>query len=66
MSFIFSTLILVLTLYAAMAGSIEVGYRFGRRYITKHPDAKAEALSTIDSAVFGILGLILAFTFTGL
>jgi hypothetical protein len=63
MSFVLSTLLIAISLCLGMVGSIEAGYRTGKRSITKDPDASS--LSIVDSSVFGILGLLLAFTFTG-
>lgn len=58
MGFLTTTLLLAASLCLSMVGSIELGYRLGK----KQP---AKEVSTVDGAVFGILGLILAFTFTG-
>jgi len=43
---------------------IDLGFRFGRRRKTHDPEA-ASGSSTIEAAVFGLLGLTLAFTFAG-
>jgi hypothetical protein len=48
-----------------MGGSIEAGYRLGRRRLKKAPESKFEGAGAVESSVFAILGLILAFTFTG-
>ncbi|MBR8831249.1 MAG: hypothetical protein Cpurp_08600 [Chlorogloea purpurea SAG 13.99] len=48
-----------------MAGSIETGYRLGKRKLQKYPEDKTEGSSAVESSIFAILGLILAFTFTG-
>jgi hypothetical protein len=44
---------------------IEVGYRIGRRRRAANPDASNEGTGAVDAAVFGLLGLTLAFTFSG-
>lgn len=59
-AFISSTLLCL-----GMAGSVEAGYRMGKRRLKKYPESKSEGSSVVESSVFGILGLILAFTFTG-
>jgi hypothetical protein len=48
-----------------MAGSIEAGYRMGKHRLKKNPERKSEGSGAVESSVFAILGLILAFTFTG-
>lgn len=65
MEFIAVALLSTTLLCLGMAGSIETGYRLGQRRLEKDPDSKAEGASVVESSVFGILGLILAFTFTG-
>jgi hypothetical protein len=47
-----------------MVGGAEVGYRKGKRDLSQDQDSKIEGLGTIDSTIFGLLGLLLAFTFT--
>jgi len=56
-----STILLVSGLGAGMAASIEMGYRLGK----KERDSASGGSTAVESAIFGILGLILAFTFTG-
>jgi hypothetical protein len=48
-----------------MAGSVEAGYRMNKHRLKKDPESKFEGSGVVESSVFGILGLILAFTFTG-
>lgn len=43
---------------------IDLGFRFGRRRKARDPEA-AEGSGTIEAAIFGLLGLTLAFTFGG-
>lgn len=43
----------------------EIGRRFGIAKIARDPNGLAEGVGTADAAVFGLLGLILAFTFSG-
>lgn len=65
MSFIVSTVLLALGLVVGMGTSMEVGYRLGLRQQKQNPDAPIAENGPVDSTVFAILGLILAFTFTG-
>ncbi len=52
-------------LFLAMLVSMEIGYRIGRRGRFSHTETSIEVIGTVDAAVFGLLGLILAFTFSG-
>lgn len=65
MEFIAVALISTILLSLGMAGSIEAGYRVGKRRLKKYPESKTEGSGAVESSVFAILGLILAFTFTG-
>ena len=44
---------------------LEVGRRFGLRKLKTDPDALDKGVGTMEGAVFGLLGLIIAFTFSG-
>ena len=57
--------LLALALFAAVLACLEIGWRIrhGRRH-EEHPDADS-GLSAIDGAVYGLMGLLIAFTFTG-
>jgi hypothetical protein len=65
MEFVAVALISATLLGLGMAGSIETGYRVGKRRLKKYPESKSEGAGAVESSIFGILGLILAFTFTG-
>jgi hypothetical protein len=52
-------------LFVAMLISIEIGYRIGRRRRSLSPETSTAGIGTVEAAVFGLLGLILAFTFSG-
>lgn len=58
----FVDLAVALALLAGMLGSLEAGYRLGRRRASpkEHPN-----LATVQGAVLGLLGLLLAFAFSG-
>ena len=44
---------------------IDLGYRIGRSRRVRNPDSSTEGAGAVDAAVFGLLGLTLAFTFSG-
>jgi hypothetical protein len=52
-------------LFVGMLVFIDIGYRIGRNRKRNVPGTSDEGVSTVDAAVFGLLGLILAFTFSG-
>jgi hypothetical protein len=52
-------------LFVGMIGLIEVGRRIGRRRMAKDPQGALTGFGAIEGAVFGLLGLLIAFTFYG-
>jgi hypothetical protein len=52
-------------LFAGMLLCIEVGHRFGRSWLARHPGDHSVGSGPVQAAVFGLLGLLLAFTFSG-
>jgi hypothetical protein len=63
MNFTFMTLLLVGGLFIALLGFLEVGRRIGRAVKAKY--GKEPAAGAVDAAVYGLLGLLIAFTFSG-
>ncbi|HEY6599112.1 MAG TPA: DUF4239 domain-containing protein [Pseudomonadales bacterium] len=57
-------LLLVLGLFLAVFGCLHLGRSLGRRRLLSDATAH-EGLGAVDGAVFGMMGLLLAFTFTG-
>ena len=49
----------------AMLAVSELGRRFGMARIARDPDGLAKGMGAADGAVFALLGLLLAFTFSG-
>ena len=61
-----ATVILFVTaLFAGMLLMLEVGRRIGIRRRVRDPDGAAAGLGALDGAVFGLMGLLIAFTFSG-
>ena len=52
-------------LLGALFVCMDVGFRVGRARRARNPDLAGEGAGTVDAAVFGLLGLALAFTFSG-
>jgi CDP-diglyceride synthetase len=65
MSSVWSAVAACAALFVAMIGFIELGYRIGRRSRARDPDPSTSTVGAVEAAVFGLLGLILAFTFAG-
>ncbi len=64
MSFIFEALGVSLALLAGMLVLMEVGRRLGCARREAHPDARTQ-LGPVEGALFGLLGLVMALTFSG-
>jgi len=62
---IFWATALALCLLAGIVGVLHLGWWWGRRRLRRLGEAANDGLGTLDAAVFGMMGLLLAFTFTG-
>ncbi len=54
-----------LGLFIGMTVLLEVGRRIGARHVAEDPDHATEGVGPLAGAVFGLMGLLLAFTFSG-
>jgi len=63
MTFIESTFLLTIALFAGMLTLLEIGRRLGGR--RAHDDGGRAGLTAVEGAVFGLFGLLVAFTFSG-
>lgn len=57
--------IAAISVFLLLLLSTELGYRFGGRRLKVDPEHAFSGTGPIDGAVFGLLGLLLAFTFSG-
>src|SRR5262245_57415527 len=55
----------VLGILVGMLGALEMGRRIGVRTAARDPEGAKAGAGVIDGAVFGLLGLLIAFTFSG-
>jgi hypothetical protein len=55
----------IIGLITAMLVSIELGYRAGRRRRARSPESTRGLSSTVRASVFGLMTLLVAFTFAG-
>ena len=58
-------LLLVIGLFFGMLVLLEVGRRIGIRRLAKDPEGAEAGVGTVEGAVFALLGLLIAFTFSG-
>jgi hypothetical protein len=58
-------LLTILGMIAGTLGMLEIGRRLGMRRLARDPDSAQASTGAIDGAVFGLLGLLIAFTFSG-
>jgi hypothetical protein len=65
MSYIWLAILIALGLFVSMLVMIVLGRRIGRSRLTRDPDASTAGQGVIDAAVFALLGLLIAFTFSG-
>jgi len=54
-----------LLLFFGVLMFIDIGYRIGKRALPRSPGTSDQTTVTVDAAVYGLLGLTLAFTFGG-
>lgn len=60
-----ASMALATSLFLAILVCLELGYRMGRRAIVKDPGSSHEGIGVIEAAVFGLVGLLLGFSFSG-
>ena len=58
-------IIATIALFAGMLAFQELGWRYGRRADVAAEHAKRQGAGLMDNAVFGLLGLLIGFTFNG-
>lgn len=56
---------LAVVLFALMLAAIEAGRRIGRRRLASDRETFSEGLGAAEGAIFALLGLLVAFTFSG-
>lgn len=60
-----SGILVAVLLFATMLGMIELGRRLGNRRHADDPEGARTGVGAIEGAIFGLLGLLIAFTFSG-
>jgi hypothetical protein len=57
--------LLVVSLFAAILGCLEIGWQIRSKGLAKETADSDAGLNALDGAVFGLMGLLIAFTFSG-
>jgi hypothetical protein len=57
--------LLALALFGSVVGMLELGRRTGAKRRARDAEAAQTSVSVVNGAVFGLLGLLIAFTFSG-
>jgi hypothetical protein len=57
--------LVALALFAALVAAQEAGFRAGRRRRSGEADTAPTGLGAVEGALFGLMGLLIAFTFAG-
>jgi hypothetical protein len=65
MIFTISVLLIALFQFVGMVVLLEVGRRIGLRRRRKDPEGAREGVGAVEGAIFALLGLLIAFTFSG-
>ena len=65
MNFTALGILTVLAMLAATLCLLEIGRRLGVRRLAQDPEGAKAGAGAVDGAVFGLMGLLIAFTFTG-
>jgi hypothetical protein len=56
---------IAVVLFFAILGLEEYGFRRGRARAARHPESGRHGLGSVEGAVYGLLGLLIAFSFSG-
>jgi hypothetical protein len=65
MNFTWVALLLTVCLFFGMLATFEIGRRIGGARLVRDPDGLAKGAGAAEGAVFALLGLLMAFTFSG-
>ena len=65
MDLVFSSVVFALAMFVGMLAFAEVGRRAARRRAAHDPDGAWHGTGVVDGAIFGLFGLVIAFTFSG-
>ena len=60
-----AALVLFTGLFAGILACLEIGYRIGRNRARKNSEVGLEGIGAMEAAIFSLVGLLLAFSFSG-
>ena len=60
-----TTALITFALFAAIIGCMEIGRRFGRIALARNQNGLPKGIGAAEGAIFGLLGLLIAFSFSG-
>ena len=63
--FLFWAAVLALTLFFAVLGCLRAGWQLGRRRLEREGAEANDGLGAVEASVFGLMGLLIAFSFNG-
>jgi phosphotransferase system glucose/maltose/N-acetylglucosamine-specific IIC component len=59
------TWIIAVGLFLGILAALETGRRIGVRQLAHDPEGARQGVGVVEGAVFGLMGLLIAFTFSG-
>lgn len=65
MGFTIVGILVAIFLFLGVLGFLEMGRRYGRRRLAREAEGARAGLGVVDGAVFSLLGLLVAFSFSG-
>ncbi len=65
MNFTLTIFFVAFGIFAGMLVFLDLGRRAGIRHLTKHPDDIQSGVGVVEGAIFALMGLLIAFTFSG-
>jgi hypothetical protein len=65
MNLVLLGMLLVVGILAGMSCMLEIGRRLGAHRIAQDPEGARAGAGAVEAAVFGLMGLLIAFTFSG-
>ena len=65
MNYTAAAFVLIVGLFAGMLLCLTIGQRLGRRDQAQETEAARARLTAVETAIFGLMGLMIAFTFSG-
>ena len=65
MNVLLTAVLFALSLFLGVLASLEIGRRIGLARLARDPEGARAGTGAVDGAIYGLLGLLVAFTFSG-